>query len=98
VLVSNNSGPVHIAAALNTAVVDVYALTNPQHTPWQVPHRTLYHDVPCKFCYKSICPLEHHDCLRLIPPEAVVKATLELLEAGRTGGTTSAEWKETLSA
>ncbi len=34
-LVSNNSGPVHIAAARRTPVVDLYALTNPQHTPWQ---------------------------------------------------------------
>jgi lipopolysaccharide heptosyltransferase II len=78
-LISNNTGPVHMAAALNTPVVDLYALTNPQHTPWMVPHRTLYHDVPCKYCYKSICPLGHHDCLRLVPPEDVVSAALELL-------------------
>ncbi len=55
-LVSNNTGPVHIAAAVGTPVVDLYALTNPQHTPWGVPNRVLYHDVPCKYCYKSICP------------------------------------------
>ena len=49
----------------------VYALTNPQHTPWAVPNRVLYHDVPCKFCYKSVCPQGHHDCLRRVaPPEA----------------------------
>ncbi len=36
-LISNNTGPVHMAAALNTPVVDLYALTNPQHTPWMVP-------------------------------------------------------------
>lgn len=80
VLISNNTGPVHIAAALGTPVVDLYALTNPQHTPWMVPHRTLFHDVPCKFCYKSICPMGHHDCLRLVHPQAVVTAALELLE------------------
>lgn len=96
-LVSNNSGPVHIAAAVNTPVVDIYALTNPQHTPWRVPHRTLYHDVPCKFCYKSICPLQHHDCLRLVSPEAVVKAALELLEAGQASRTVSAERNGTWS-
>lgn len=45
-LVSNNTGPVHLAAALGTPVVVMYALTNPQHTPWQVPHRVLYFDVP----------------------------------------------------
>jgi lipopolysaccharide heptosyltransferase II len=79
VLISNNTGPVHVAAAVGTPVVDLYALTNPQHTPWGVPHRVLYHDVPCKFCYKSICLEGHHNCLRLVTPESVVNAVLELL-------------------
>ncbi len=79
VLIANNTGPVHIAAAVGTPVVDLYALTNPQHTPWGVPHRVLFHDVPCKYCYKSICPEEHHNCLRLVTPESVVNAVYELL-------------------
>jgi ADP-heptose:LPS heptosyltransferase len=37
VLIANNSGPAHVAAAVGTPVVDLYALTNPQHTPWGVP-------------------------------------------------------------
>jgi lipopolysaccharide heptosyltransferase II len=78
-LISNNTGPVHIAAAVGTPVVDLYALTNPQHTPWHVPHRVLFHDVPCKYCYKSVCPEGHHDCLRLVRPEAVAEAAAELL-------------------
>ncbi|MEH2066679.1 MAG: lipopolysaccharide heptosyltransferase II [Nostoc sp.] len=80
-VISNNSGPVHIAAAVNTPVVDLYALTNPQHTPWGIPHRVLFHDVPCKYCYKSICPEGHHECLRLVTPESVVNAACELLAA-----------------
>ncbi|HET6884020.1 MAG TPA: lipopolysaccharide heptosyltransferase II [Pirellulales bacterium] len=84
VLISNNTGPVHVAAAVGTPVVDLYALTNPQHTPWRVPHRLLFHDVPCKYCYKSVCPEGHHHCLRRVEPQAVVQATLELLqETGR---------------
>jgi lipopolysaccharide heptosyltransferase II len=78
-LVSNNTGPAHLAAALGTPVVDLYALTNPQHTPWQVPCRVLFHDVPCRFCYKSVCPEGHQDCLRLVAPESVAEAALELL-------------------
>ncbi|QYY28557.1 lipopolysaccharide heptosyltransferase II [Cupriavidus pinatubonensis] len=78
-LVSNNSGPVHIAAALGTPVVDLYALTNPQHTPWQVPHRTLFEDVPCRYCYKSTCPQGHHRCLRGVSPPVVVAAAQALL-------------------
>lgn len=77
-LISNNTGPVHIAAALGTPVVDLYALTNPQHTPWGVPHRVLFHDVPCKFCYKSICPEGHYHCLRLVTPDEVFRAACEL--------------------
>ena len=79
-LVSNNTGPAHIAAAVGTPVVDLYALTNPQHTPWRVPSRVLNHDVPCRNCYKSVCPAGHHDCLRKVAPEAVAAAALELLE------------------
>ena len=78
-LVSNNTGPVHIAAAVGTPVVDLYALTNPQHAPWQVASRVLYHDVPCRFCYRSVCAQAHHDCLRLVSPERVAQAALELL-------------------
>lgn len=79
-LISNNTGPVHIAAAVGTPVVDLYALTNPQHTPWGVPNRVLFHDVPCRICYKSICPEGHHHCLQLVEPQTVVEAALELLQ------------------
>ena len=59
VMVSNNTGPVHMAAALGTPVMDLYAPTNPQHTPWQVANKVLFHDVACRNCYKSSCPLGH---------------------------------------
>jgi lipopolysaccharide heptosyltransferase II len=80
-LLTNNTGPAHIAAAVGTPVVDLYALTNPQHTPWQVPHRLLNFDVPCRNCLKSICPEGHHDCLRRVTPEQVCHAVLELWHA-----------------
>lgn len=82
-LVANNSGPAHIAAALGTPVVDLYALTNPQHTPWQVPARILNHPVPCRNCLKSVCPMGHHDCLRRVDPAEVAQAALQLLAASR---------------
>lgn len=74
VLVGNNSAPAHLAAALGTPVVDLYALTNPQHTPWQVQSRVLSHDVPCRNCLQSVCPQPHHGCLRGVPPQAVTAA------------------------
>ena len=79
-LLTNNTGPAHIAAAVGTPVVDLYALTNPQHTPWRVPSRVLFHEVPCRNCFKSICPLEHHACLTRVSEESVTAACLELLQ------------------
>lgn len=81
-LVSNNTGPAHIAAAVGTPVVDLYALTNPQHAPWQVPNRVLYHDVPCRFCYRSACPRTHHECLNLLDPRRIAEAARQLLQEG----------------
>jgi ADP-heptose:LPS heptosyltransferase len=75
--VSNNTGPVHLAAALGTPVVDLYALTNPQHTPWLVPHRVLSRDVPCRNCYRSVCPHGTNACLD-IPVDSVVAAACEV--------------------
>jgi lipopolysaccharide heptosyltransferase II len=83
VVVSNNTGPAHLAAAIGTPVVDIYALTNPQHTPWNVSHRTLFHDVPCRFCYKSVCPEGHHDCLRKLAPAKVAAAVRSLMDSGQ---------------
>ena len=86
VIITNNSGPAHIASAVGAPVVDLYALTNPQHTPWQVRSRVLSHDVPCRNCLKSSCPQGHHLCLRGISHQAVVAAALDLLRHDKSGG------------
>jgi len=81
VTVTNNTGPMHVSAAVKTPVVALFALTNPpaQWGPWQVPHRQLYHDVPCRLCYSRVCPVGH-ECLRLVSPAQVVEATAGLLD------------------
>jgi lipopolysaccharide heptosyltransferase II len=85
VLVCNNSGPAHIAAAVGTPTVVLYALTNPQHTPWQVESRVLNQDVPCRWCFASVCPEGHHMCLRGVPPLEVAEAAYELLGTPSAG-------------
>jgi ADP-heptose:LPS heptosyltransferase len=77
--VTNNTGPMHVSAALKTPVVALFALTNPpeQWGPWRVPHRQLFREVPCRLCYHHVCPY-HHECLDIAPDE-VVAATRELL-------------------
>jgi ADP-heptose:LPS heptosyltransferase len=80
VTITNNTGPMHIAAALKTPVVALFALTNPpeQWGPWRVPHRLLNHEVSCRICYSRVCPYEH-ECLRLVTPQMVADATVSLL-------------------
>jgi ADP-heptose:LPS heptosyltransferase len=80
-VVTNNTGPMHVAAALKTPVVALFALTNPpdQWQPWQVPHRLLYEPTPCALCYTRHCPLDHQ-CLAGVPPAAVLRAAAGLLE------------------
>jgi ADP-heptose:LPS heptosyltransferase len=78
--ITNNTGPMHIAAAVHTPVVALFALTNPpeQWGPWQVPHRQLYHEVTCRLCYSRVCPYGH-ECLSLVTPEMVLAACADLL-------------------
>lgn len=80
-LITNNTGPMHVAAAVKTPVVALFALTNPpeQWGPWRVPHRLLYHDVPCRICYSRVCPYGH-ECLRLVSPARVVEEASALLD------------------
>ena len=51
----------------------------------------LYHDVPCRYCYKSVCPEGHHACLRSVAPETVAAAAAELLLDATLAGGASAE-------
>ncbi|HZC04583.1 MAG TPA: glycosyltransferase family 9 protein [Ktedonobacterales bacterium] len=84
ITITNNTGPMHVAAALNTPVVALFALTNPpeQWGPWQVASRVLFHDVACRICYNRVCPYEH-ECLRLVSPAMVATAAAELLAGTR---------------
>jgi hypothetical protein len=79
-VVTNNTGPMRLAAALQTPVVALFALTNPpeQWGSWRVPHRLLFHEVPCRICYSRVCPVGH-ECLRLVSPQMVADAAAELL-------------------
>lgn len=78
VTVCNNSAPAHLAAAVGTPSVVLYALTNPQHTPWRAATRVLNRDVPCRNCLKSVCPETHHACLLGVPPDDVAGAALDM--------------------
>ena len=80
VVVTNNTGTTHVASALKTPVVTVFAGTNPpeQWGPWRTLSRLLTHPVPCAPCYKRVCPIGH-ECLTGIAPYTVAEAALGLL-------------------
>ncbi len=81
IVVTNNTGPMHVAAAMKTPVVALFALTNPpsQWRPWMVPYRLLNKPAPCAYCYNRVCPVGH-ECLTQVTPEEVVEAAGELIE------------------
>ncbi len=83
-LVTNNTGPMHVAAAVKTPVAALFALTNPpeQWHPWRTPYRLLNRPVPCAICYQRVCP-HQHECLRGVSPDDVVRAVPQLIEEKR---------------
>ena len=86
VLITNDTGPMHVAAALGTPVVVPFGSTSPELTgpglPGDSRHRLLQADVPCAPCFRRECPIDFR-CLRGISPERVVAAVLELITPAR---------------
>lgn len=80
VLITNDSGPMHIAAARNVPTVAIFGPTDPPSTyPWQAPHTIVRNPVPCSPCFLETCPI-HHPCMRGISSFQVAEATLSLLQ------------------
>ncbi len=79
--ISNNTGPVHIASALQIPTLVLYAKTNPEHIPWKVQHSVLYFDVPEKQKSKNQLlqhiPFPH---TRTISPQTIIEEAKKLLD------------------
>lgn len=79
VVVSNDSGLMHIAAALNKPLVVVYGPTSASFTPPLNPQaKILSLALPCQPCFQRECPLKHHRCMQDLKPEMVLNAIQEL--------------------
>ncbi len=89
-LITNDTGPRHFAAALGTPVVTIFGATDPARTVIDYARERIVRvDVPCGPCQKKRCGLppgpEHHQCMTRLPPEMVASAAEELLEAEGRG-------------
>jgi heptosyltransferase II len=93
VAVSNDSGLLHVAAALGTPAIGIFGPTSPLHWAPLNPLAAVIetpNQLPCRPCHKPICRLGHHLCMRDIAVEHVMAATRAAIGAGRTarGATT----------
>lgn len=81
--VTNDSGLMHVAAAVGTPVVAVYGSTSPLNTP-PLGERTacVSLELPCSPCHAKICPLGHLDCLHGLAVDRVLAAADRLMALG----------------
>lgn len=77
-LVTNDTGPMHLAAALGVPVVAVFGSTSPELTgpglPGDSRHTIVRAPAPCAPCFRRVCPIDLR-CLNGIEPGAVIEAT-----------------------
>jgi heptosyltransferase-2 len=81
-MVTNDTGPRHIAAAMNVPVVTVFGPTHPEWTEIYYPkERQVAIKVFCGPCQKKVCPLDHR-CMTGVTPAMVWDAATQLLSPG----------------
>ncbi|MCO7553481.1 lipopolysaccharide heptosyltransferase II [Metapseudomonas otitidis] len=79
-VVSNDSGLMHVAAALNRPLVAVYGSTSPQFTPPLAEHVEIVRlGLECSPCFERTCRFGHYNCLRQLKPRPVIEALERLV-------------------
>jgi lipopolysaccharide heptosyltransferase II len=83
-LVSNDTGTMHLAAALGVPTVSIFGSTEPILTgPLGPQHSIVRHHVPCSPCFKRECPFGHYECMTKIEPGEVAEVVRTRLAAER---------------
>ncbi len=86
VLISADSGPMHLATAVGTPTVALFGSTDPAVTgPFDADSVTIFKDLPCAPCGNHPTCEGRYDCLRAITPDEVARAARRLLRARRGG-------------
>lgn len=81
-IVSNDSGLLHIASALNRPLVAIYGPTDPDHAPpFSDIATSISLRLKCAPCRQRECPLGHHDCMQKITADVVWQPLSPLLSA-----------------
>ena len=73
--ITGDSGPMHLAAAYQIPTVTIFGPTNAIETSqWMNEKSTVVKkNLECQPCMKRVCPLKHHNCMKLIRPSEVLK-------------------------
>ena len=80
--VTNDSGLMHVAAAVGCKLIAIYGSSTPEYTPPLTSQATiLYEGLSCSPCFKRECPLGHTQCLTLITADKVITAIKSMTEA-----------------
>ncbi len=83
-VITTDSGPMHLAAAAGTTVVALFGPTDPKRTgPYGEGHTIIRTDLPCSPCFLKKCPTKK--CLQDISPEQVMAVIEEKLKGGENG-------------
>ncbi|HYS53705.1 MAG TPA: lipopolysaccharide heptosyltransferase II [Thermoanaerobaculia bacterium] len=80
VIVTNDSGPLHLAAALAVPSVSIFGPTDPARTVIPGATRVVRKPVTCGPCYERECPLRHHRCMTEVSVDEILTAAVGLLQ------------------